>query len=272
MSPVGLRILSGFLGLTGLALAGVMLNAGIGSATHAAELTFDITNYRYREEDNNNEFLMRDESKPPFVGLGIRDWDRPKTEGSYGFMYTGEVAGGRVSYHSRNSGTQKKKYYKARAEGYLAYRANEAITVFGGLGARFLHDDSGGHPTTNGGIGYDRENLLVYLPLGVQFDPIDNLTIKAQGNVLLRGWQISYLKDTDPRYQTAHNIQDKGWGIDLTADYRFSEKWSAYSFFRYWNIDRSDNESGDVTGVGFVRWWEPDNTTEELGMGVAYHF
>ena len=254
------------MGLTGCVLAGA------GSVASAAELTADLTNYRYREEDDKGSFLMRDESKPPFIGLGIRDWDGPKTVGSFGLMYTGAAAGGRVSYHSRRSGTQKKKYYKARAEGYLAYRATDVLTPFAGLGFRFLHDDSGGHPTTNGGIGYDRQNYLLYVPFGVKAEPTENLSVKLQANALLWGMQISYLKDTSPNYQTAHNIQDKGWGVDATVNYRFTEHWSGYTFARYWNIDRSANDCGTVTGVGYVCWWEPDNTTEEVGVGVAYRF
>lgn len=254
--------------MTGV-IAGLLMST---SALCAAELTFDLSDYRYREEDDFGNFQMHDEAKPVFASLGIRDWDRPETQGGFKFNYTGEVTAGRTHYQGRNAGVQRKKYYKARMEGLLSYRVNDLVSPFVGLGFRFVHDDSGGHPSANGGIAYDRQNYLLYLPFGFQIDPVENLSIKAQGNAVLRGWQISYLKDTNPNYQTAHNDQDKGWGFDVTANYKVTESWSMYSFYRYWSIDRSDRDCGTVATVGYVCWWEPDNTTKELGVGIAYRF
>jgi len=207
-----------------------------------------------------------------FGSLGIRDWDRPQADGKFGLMYTGEVTAGMVSYHSRSSGTTKKMYYKGRLEGYIGYRINTYLTPFAGLGYRFLHDDSGGDRGFNGGIFYDRQNHLFYLPFGLRIDPMDKLSIKAQANAVLRGLHISYTSDGREKYPDAHNEQDKGWGVDFAANYQIAEKWSMYSFYRYWSIDRSDNECGNAPGFGYVCWWEPDNTTREIGIGVAYRF
>ncbi|MEK9725303.1 MAG: hypothetical protein VW405_17730 [Rhodospirillaceae bacterium] len=215
---------------------------------------------------------MSDHSKPQFLSLGLRDLDRPAANGDFGFMFAGEASAGRVSYHGRNAGTQKKKYAKTHLEGYLTYRAGDNLTLFGGLGYRFLHDDSGGHPTSNGGIAYDRQNHLGYAPFGFHIDPMKNLSFKIQANWVLRGWQMSQTEDTDPSYPNPNNIQDEGWGIDLSANYQMTEKWAAYTFVRYWRIDRSDADCDDVANVGYVCWWEPENVTKEIGIGVAYKF
>jgi len=171
-----------------LALAGVMLT-GVGAAT-AAELTLDVSDYSY-EETENDSFKMADDSDPPFVALGIRDWDRPKENGKFGLMYTGEGTVGRVAYDSANSGTLKKRYYRARMEGYLGYRLNDYATPYVGIGYQFLHDDSGGKIGDNNGIFYDRQNHLLYMPFGVRVDPMDKLSLKLQANLLIKGMQIS---------------------------------------------------------------------------------
>lgn len=267
---------------TGLGTASTTVAALIVAATalapacidgaNAAEVTLDISDYSY-EETQEGRFFMADDSDPPFVSLGIRDWDRPATDGSFGFMYTGEGTAGRVAYDSQKSPPIHKTYYKARFEGYLAYRINQYFTPYIGLGYRFLHDDSGGKIGSDGGIFYDRQNHLAYLPVGVRVDPFENWSFKLQANYLIKGWQISYTTDGRPAgYSDAHNKQDKGWGVDFTANYQLNDKWSAYGFFRYWNIDRSDSDCGDVPTFGYVCWWEPTNTTQEIGLGVAYRF
>lgn len=157
-------------------------------------------------------------------------------------------------------------------EGYVAYRFNELFTPFAGLGFRIVYDDSGGQHSANSGDFYDRRNMLLYVPVGVRVNPIKDLSLKTQGNYLLRGWQKSYNSDTFDQYPNAHNTQDEGWGVDVTVNYQMTDKWSAYSFYRYWNIDRSDNDCGNVVFNGFVCWWEPENTTQEIGVGVAYRF
>jgi len=219
----GLPLLAVATGLAGLALAGI-------GCARAAELTLDISDYSYEETDEDG-FFMDDDSDPPFVALGLRDWNRPKGKGQFGFMYTGDATAGRVAYNSPNSGKIHKTYYRARIEGYLSYRLDDVFTPYIGLGYRFLHDDSGGTIGDNGGIFYDRQNHLTYLPIGVRVDPFDDWNFKLQFNPVIKGWQISYTTDGRPAgFSDAHNKQDKGFGFDITANYRINDKWSAYGF------------------------------------------
>ena len=62
-------------------------------------------------------------------------------------------------------------------------------------------------------------------------------------------------------------------GFDVTGNYQIADKWSVYGFYRYWDIVKSNVETGYVPVLGrIVNWWEPDNTTEEFGLGVAFRF
>lgn len=262
---IGFHMLTAVLGLVGVSLAGA-------DVARAVDLTFDVTDYSYSETDDNGNFQMTDDSKWPFLSLGVRDWDRPAEDGKFGLIYNGEATYGHTHYHGRSAGTMMKRYYKGRLEGNLTCRLNDMITPFAGLGYRIVHDDSGGHFPSNGGVSYDRQNHLVYVPFGFLINPVENLTFKAQANAVLLGRQISFTSDGDTGYPDGHNQQDKGWGVDFAADYRMTEKWSVYGFYRYWSIDRSDSDCGDVAGQGYVCWWEPDNTTTEIGVGVAYKF
>lgn len=261
-----------FSALPPVAGALALLGGVFGSAPSAgaAELTFDVSHYAYRETVGG-AFFMKDVSSPVFYSLGLRNWDRPPADGHFGFMYTGELTYGRTDYSSAGSGTMNKDYYKGRVEAYLAYRCNAAISPFIGLGYRQLFDNSGGQTTSTGALGYDRMSQYLYLPIGARFDPFSRLSIKAQYDLFLGGRQTSYLSTASSSYSDITNRQRSGWGLDLTANYRVAAKWSLYSFFRYWDIKKSDTATGTYSGVSYLAY-EPDNTTQELGVGVAYRF
>tara|TARA_R110001592_G_scaffold288090_3_gene556991 strand:- start:2451 stop:3137 length:687 start_codon:yes stop_codon:yes gene_type:complete len=223
---IAIRVLLGVSVVAGCALFAV-------GQSFAQEVTVDAFQYRYEETRDEGGFMMHDFSDPPFVSVGLRDWRAPETVGDFGLMYTTEVGGGKTDYRGRNAGVQTKTYYRARGEVYLAYRMTEIVTPFAGLGYRFIHDDSGGSHTENGGTAYDRQNHLFYIPMGLQFDPTEKLSFKLQANFVLRGLQYSYLTDTDPSYENAINKQDKGYGFDITGVYKFTPSWSTYGFYRF---------------------------------------
>lgn len=227
-----------------LAMAGCFLT-WIGIAG-AAELTFDISDFHYREEDDAGEWLMEDNSDPGFASLGARNWDGPKKDGDFGFIYNAEVTVGRTKYTSPTSGTVLTPHYRGRFEGSLAYRYNKQLTPYLGLGLRTLFDNSGGHNTTTGEITHDRLNILTYLPVGILYQPTSKWSFKGRFNWVIKGWHITYTSRDGFGYPDAHNKQDEGWGMDFNANYQINDKWSAYGFFRYWSIDRSDSDSGDV--------------------------
>ncbi len=51
-----------------------------------------------------------------------------------------------------------------------------------------------------------------------------------------------------------------------------NDKTSIYSFFRYWDIDKSDTATGTFAGVLKFQAYEPANKTTEIGLGITYKF
>ena len=160
-----------------------------------------------------------------------------------------------------------KDYYKGRAEGYAASRINEQITPFIGLGFRRLFDSSGDYLTSTGHSGYDRLSQYLYAPVGIRFAPVDKLSVKAQYNTFLAGRQTSYMSYFSDVADDATNKQKKGWGVDFSANYQIDDTWATYGFFRHWDIKKSE-----TTHYSNTDEWEPENTTQEIGIGIAYKF
>jgi len=242
------------------------------SSSNAAEITIDISNYDY-EEEVNGAFFMSDESGLPFISIGIRDWDTKSNVAGkppLSFLYTTDLTYGEVDY--TGSGTMKKDYYKARFEGYAVYDYKQ-FSPFIGLGYRRLLDDSGGSVSSTGAFAYDRLSEYFYAPIGTIFNASDKVTIKAQYNLFIAGQQTSYLSDFSGGLNDLENDQNSGWGFDAAIDYKIDDKWSIYAFYRYWDID--DSETGTVTFLGTAiseSALEPQNITEEIGIGIAYEF
>lgn len=241
---------------------------GAAPRTRGMELTFDVSHYAY-EETVADAFYMSDTSAPFFYSVGLRNWGQPAEDGRFGFSYTGELTYGKVDYVG--SGTSTKDYYKGRAEGYIDYRVNKRFSPFVGLGYRHLFDASGGSTSSTGATGYDRLSQYLYAPIGARVDLTDKLSVKAQYNLFLKGRQTSYFSTASSTASDATNNQNSGWGTDFTANYQIDDTWSTYGFFRYWDIKKSDTSTYTNAGVTYAGY-EPQNTTEEIGVGVAYGF
>jgi opacity protein-like surface antigen len=229
----------------------------------AQELTLDASYYAY-EEIVSGAFFMEVISAPAFYSLGVRDWDLPDQDWSFGLIYTLDLTYGVTDYASASSGTNGgEPYYKARFEAYGDYRVNEYFTPFIGLGYRRLFDKGEGTKTSTGHTGYDRLSEYLYAPIGVLIAGNDKLSFKAQYNLFIHGTQTSYI------YGNIVNDQNNGWGFDSTTNYKITDDVTAYSFYRYWDIeDSTTNASGDGTHFGY----EPQNTTKEIGVGLAFKF
>ena len=242
------------------------------SSSNAAEITFDISNYDY-EEEVNGAFFMSDESSYPFISVGIRDWDIKSNvagKSPLSFLYTTDLTYGEVDY--TGSGTLEKDYYKARFEGYAVYDYKQ-FSPFIGLAYRRLLDDSGGSVSSTGGLGYDRLSQYFYAPIGTIINANDKVTIKAQYNLFISGKQESSFSDISPLVTDLNVDQDSGWGFDATIDYKIDDKWSVYGFYRYWDIDDSDIGTATLIGTELsAQFFEPQNITEEIGIGITYKF
>lgn len=228
------------------------------------EITLDLGYYYYDEPG-----VMDDTSDPVFISLGVKDWDiSAPTKDPWKFLYTAEITKGWVAYDG--SGTLGKDYYKFRAEGFVGYRL-EAFTPIIGLGYRWLFDHSDGEVSSTGLQGYDRRSEYLYLPIGIIYAFNEKIRIKGQFNYLLLGKQTSYLSDV-AGLSDVENDQSSGWGLDFTVDYAYSDKIGVFSYFRYWDIEKSDTVTGTYAGILTFLSYEPANTTNELGVGVSYKF
>ncbi len=244
----------------------------------SAELTLDITSYKYREVDSNDNFFMEDKSAPFLYSVGLRSWGDKKVNSStkstnWLFLYTLEYTFGNVDYSSASTGTMEKKYYKGRLEYYLSKNApkrTKDLIPYIGLGYRSLLDDSGFKRSSTNHLGYDRLSRYYYLPIGAIWYISENISLKSQYNYLLEGKQISYLNAILPNEYSNNpeNTQRVGYGIDLTLRSKLNSKWSTYGFFRYWNIEDSDV----VSCSALIYCYEPKNQTHEIGAGISYHF
>ena len=228
----------------------------------SADVTLDIS-YYYYEEPN----FMDDTSNPVLYSAGSRKWDvSDDPDDAWQVLYTTEVTRGWVNYSG--SGTLDKDYYKFRGETYAGYQLDNFTPIIG-LGYRWLYDDSGGETSSTGALGYDRQSQYLYIPVGGIFNIDKDIKIKSQFNYLIAGRQTSYLSDI-AGFSDVENDQSYGWGVDFTIDYKFSGATSLYSFYRHWDIDKSDTANGTFAGVLVFEAFEPANTTTEAGIGIGY--
>ncbi|MEE2745722.1 MAG: hypothetical protein VX617_02450 [Pseudomonadota bacterium] len=212
---------------------------------------------------------MNDRSDPLFISVGLRKWSsKPETNKPLSILYTAEATKGWVKYNG--SGTLDKNYYKLRGEAYLGLGINQ-ITPIVGLGYRYLYDDSGGKTSSTGALSYDRQSEYIYLPAGLLINVDGGVSFKGQFNYLINGSQTSYLSDIDG-FSDVKNNQSSGWGIDVSLNYKISDKITLYSFYRYWDIKKSDIGTGTFEGILIFNAFEPENTTSETGLGLAYSF
>jgi hypothetical protein len=237
--------------------------AGIAGAepyqTHVWELGAEVYYYRYEEPD-----VMKDTG--PMYGIA----------GSYAYhrnwmlKLEGRGSWGKADYSSQDAGTADRiDYWVLEARALAGYdfspSASVTVTPFIGVGYRYLYDEFGGHTTTTGSAGYDRESNYLYSPVGVMsaFDLGRGWSwgATAEYDIFWRGRQVSHLSGGN-----LVNQQDKGYGA--RGSFFIQKKLQTYSavfepFIRYWNIDQSEVST---------RGYEPKNNTTEVGarMGVRF--
>jgi hypothetical protein len=140
-----------------------------------------------------------------------------------------------------------------------------------------------------GDSGYTREQTYLYLPIGVDLDPVSVASwafgFTAEFDVLLRGFNHSSTEQGDIDAQLE---QDSGYGVHLATRFSRSLKtpagqpvrrFSLEPFFDYWNIDRSNSDTNEGFGVVdgrtvFVQatYVEPANDTTVFGVAALVSF
>lgn len=191
---------------------------------------------------------------------------------------------GKVDYTSTNTGSLDSIddfLFEIRGlTGYDFPLSNDRlITLFLGLGYRYLNDDSSGDLTTTGAAGYERESNYLYLPVGVRFfTPVDeawSVTASVEYDWFLTGQQDSHLEDAIAGLNTIENDQKDGWGV--RGSVKIKREGERFDFFvepyvRYWKVDDSEVSPITYMGVAVGFGLEPENNSMETGARIGLSF
>ncbi|HEY0525224.1 MAG TPA: hypothetical protein VGD08_17655 [Stellaceae bacterium] len=200
------------------------------------------------------------------------------------FLTLNGIAGaGYLDYSSRGTGSYSGTWnymgdLRALGGGDFTLRDGLVASPYSGLGYRLLFDNSSGTVSSSGARGYDRLSQYLYLPIGVTFGIAAaswTLRPNIEFDLLLHGWQTSYLSTADSRLNDPTNDQNHGYGIRASILAEMPTRFGHLSFgpfVRYWNIRTSDPATITVRGVPLTNGYEPGNHTIEAGGTVRFGF
>ncbi len=153
------------------------------------------------------------------------------------------------------------------------------LTPYTGIAYRYFNDDSGGRTTTTNHAGYERESNYYYSPFGidlvVDLDQKWSIGGNLEYDLFWFGQQKSHLGDAVAGLDTVENDQTKGYGyrVSLKVIYK-SENFDFLfePYYRYWDIEKSEESPVTYSGVAVGYGWEPQNNTQQIGMKSAILF
>lgn len=194
------------------------------------------------------------------------------------FVLRGRYAWGSSDYSSASgqfSDLRRKSYDFNLVYQHAFELSATTLTPEVGLGYRRLDD----HLDQSGSGGYGRNSMYSYLLLGVSTRNSLNadwmIAPRLTYKYMLAGTQVSRLSEISSSCGDLHNSQKNGYGYE--ANLAFDRKLaggtalSITPFYRYWSIKDSDTAT-TVCGNFIVSGMEPQNTTKEVGVSVAYSF
>lgn len=243
------------------------------TTTSSSELGLEISNYRYEEVSNGTFFMANDGNK-----VGILASFSQALAGNWFWGADARQAHGNVSYSSVGSGSKGNNpdiITEVRITGGKDYAIDtQLLAPYFGLGYRELYNDLRGY-TTSGSSGYRRISHYAYVPLGVthrfRIGPQARFSTSLEYDLLLEGWQQSFLSDVKPTSNDPVNTQRNGYGLRLIANYE-TLNWSAGAFMNYWSMADSDQSLHTLGGVPAGLIMEPQNATRELGITFKLRF
>lgn len=182
---------------------------------------------------------------------------------------------GHLRYESTGTGTQDgvpDLILETRAVIGVDFPAGGRVGLspYFGIGYRYLYNDLRGY-SSSGAAGYRRHSHYLYAPLGltvrIRVGGGWILAPTLEGDLFIRGRQVSKLSDTGLGFIDVTNSQDKGYG------YRYSfmvekDRWALGGWTHYWHI--RDSDSRPIGGGRVGR--EPENYTWESGLEIRYRF
>jgi len=139
------------------------------------------------------------------------------------------------------------------------------LGLFAGLGTRYLNDQLQGRGS------YQREISYFYAPVGLELryflSTKSMLLVTAEFDRFISGTAKSHLTETG-RSRDITNTQSAGYGHRLVADLSFwvndNMDLHVAPYWQHWQVDDSDKISMDNE-----LWYEPKNSTEQIGVTIA---
>jgi hypothetical protein len=238
-------------------------------------LGVSLTNYKYKEP--NVMQLKARKAGIDYAGTYAFGSSWPNSDQGWFFRGEARYAFGNADYSSPISGSidnTKDWYYELRGLfGRDVSMGSYVLSPYAGLGFRYLYNDLRFSDTClngqGGTRGYQRISTYQSAVLGlthkVKTSGGAQLISSVEYMHLIKGKQKANLSEDTCRNPRDPNVslnQNKGYGLRLTTAWR-SGPWSVGPTITYWDIEQSATVSN---------WFEPKNTTLEVGLKGSYHF
>lgn len=241
-------------------------------------LGFTGYSFHYKEKKEDNSFLMQDTGGLYgfFYSLGYKPQCMDLRFAVDGYFSWGDD----IHYKSVGSGESKNnnkfKAAEVRLLGFCPWQLAPDLTLEGytGYGGRVLANDCYDMVTTTGHSGYWRDSRYSYIPLGARMIKLLNLNCDMYliGH-LEYDWFLSGKQYSDIRGGVT-NHQHSGYGARAGVDLQIPTGYANLDvllgvFIRHWNIKDS---TVNVSRNGSSGWYEPRNTTNEIGVNIGLVF
>lgn len=139
----------------------------------------------------------------------------------------------------------------------LFFSVTPEFKGFAGLGYRYLYD-------LGQGTGfYTRTGNWLYLPLGAELN-FEKFKFEIEYDLIGYGTIMSNLSEASSTYQDL-TLNQKGYGLLLSASYDFSSDWSIKGLYELWFLDTSNSMTS-----GGKTFYEPQNSSQSISVGVGY--
>ena len=261
------------LALTVATSAKAQLNPESLKTQTANQLGLTISSYAYDEPSLNVRVTA--------INVGVEYLGTYAFQNDWFVLGQVDYSNGPVKYSGSGTASGIPQYYvnlKAAFGRDFAFDGF-VLSPYIGIGYRFLDQALGGVVTTTGARGYDRRSTYNYIPIGVmhRFAVNDNkakLETTLEYNYLISGNQYSGLAAANPYLANQNNVQNSGYGINLTVLYK-QDQWGFGPYYKYWNIADSQTNTNSFVAAGRQFTYttkEPANTTNEFGLKLTYSF
>ena len=236
------------------------------SSLNATEITFSVSDTwnQGKNSSNNNKVHYELHSDPVAFSIGLKDWDsgilgkyRSKYLKKFSLNYTAQYSIANTEYKGvAATGYAKSKLTNQLYEVFISRSLNNKFKIFIGYGFSRTKEYDEGKTTTTGGVFSTHVwTKSWYHPMGLLWTINPKWKLKSQYNRWHKGHSV--------QNDGVHYEYDYAWGMDFNISKKVSEKFTVFSFYKYWDVDDSDVVSES---------WFTMHEIEEIGAGISYKF